>query len=433
LKSFYKIVNTYRRNIDELNTLNPNIMVFIVYGLLYDAGLNVYKPFSMKFLTRLGGDETFISLLNSLPGMVAALALLPGAIFLSGYENRRRALNKGSVNSLIRAFFLVSRSILLGIVFIPFFPDRLRPVLYVAMLSLMNFPDALSQTAVQASLGKYFKNGNVRATAISLRNKFANIFTPAVTILTGVIISVFPKNDEQVIIFYQLFFLAAFAIGMLEIITFKRFREERGAEAVSENKTSLRTVAKVFKDKKFINYMTTTLVFYFSWHAGWALSWIYQIQTLGANEIWLTVFAVATGVSSFLAAGFWSGRIKKYGNDRTLLFASFCVVFTMFAFGLSPNLYVMTLASVYSGFASVGMSIVLLNSLIAETPDEDRMVYIGVYNTFTSVSLGVAPMASLFLMNKTGIGAAYTMFVVGAARFISALTIWVRNGRRGGS
>ena len=414
-----------------MNRLSPNVKVFIVYGLLYDAVVNVYKPYSMKFLTRLGGDETYISLLNSLPGAVAALALLPGAVFLSGRMNGRRASNGGTsgANQLIRAFFFISRSILLIVAFIPFFPASIRPVLYVALISLMNFPDALSQTAVQASLGRFFVDGNVRATAISLRSKFGNIFMPVMTVLTGVIISVIPKDDGQIMTVYQCFFLAAFVIGLFEIKTFGKFKEDPLAvqDAAPPRKTDFNSVKNVFKNKRFTNYLASTLFFYFCWQAGWALSVIYQIQSLGANEIWLAAFAVANGVTSFLTAGFWGGRIKKYGNERTLFTASVFVAFNMFVIALAPNLYIMVLASVYSGFASVGMSIVLLNSLISATPDEDRMVYIGVYNTCVNISLGVAPMASLLLMNRVGIGVVNTMFVVGAVRMTASLGFWLRN------
>ena len=34
---------------------NPNVTIFIIYGLLFDAVVNLWKPFSAKFLERLGG------------------------------------------------------------------------------------------------------------------------------------------------------------------------------------------------------------------------------------------------------------------------------------------------------------------------------------------------------------------------------------------
>ena len=406
----------FKRGLAELTRLSPNIPVFIVYGLLYDAAVNVYKPFSMKFLTRLGGDETFISLMNSLPGIIAAAVILPGAIFLNRFRNIKR---------VTRVLFLTSRSVLLAIAFIPFFPAAARPYLYVALISLMNLPDSLSQTAVQASLGTFFKNGGVRAAAISLRNKFGNIFIPVVTILTGLIFAIFPKNDAQTINFYQTLFVAAFIIGLFEIKTFGKFKIEAEESERPVKKASFGTVLKVFNDKKFTGYMASTLIFYFCWHSGWTLSGIYHINNLGANEIWLAVFAVASGVSSFFSAGFWNKQIAKRGNEKTLIAAALAVAGNMFMMGLSPNLVSMIPAMVFTGFSSIGVNIVLLNGLIANTPDEDRMVYVGVYNTCTSVSLGVAPLAALMLLNRVGV--VYTMFAVGAARTVSAGAMYLMN------
>lgn len=412
--------------------MSPNIIIFILYGLLYDVVVNMYKPFAVKFLSRLGGDATHITLYNSLPGIVAASVLLPGMLYLSKHKN---------VRSVVTVILYIARSFLLLIALSPFFPEKLRPLAFVGLISLMNFPEALSQSAIQCSLASFFKSGSIRAQAISLRNKFGNFSIPVITLITGLIISFIPRNDSQVMIFYQVFFVFAFLVGLIEIRVFKKFKVELEPPTTKEDavpgnkKNTVRAifskesvVMTVFKNKVFRNYLIFTLIYYVSWQGGWALSSIYQITNLGANEMWLALFAVGSGLSSFFAATFWSRYIAKRGNQKTMILAGYALALNMILIGLTPNLPLMIIASCYSGFASIGLNITLLNGLLQATPDEDRMVYIGVYNTFVNISLGVSPLLSLILVNK--IGVVFTIFIIGFARAISSTLLLIASKKK---
>ena len=93
-----------KAEIHSLNRLNPNISVFIVYGLMHDVFLHMYRPFAVKFLERMGGTDFHIALLSALPGLGAALALLPGAVIIGRHKSKQK---------LTSAFFLVSRFFIL--------------------------------------------------------------------------------------------------------------------------------------------------------------------------------------------------------------------------------------------------------------------------------------------------------------------------------
>jgi Na+/melibiose symporter-like transporter len=330
----------------------------------------------------------------------------------------------------------------------------------------MNFPDALSQSAIQSSLAKFFTSGEVRAQAISLRNKFGNFSIPVVTLIMGLIISFVPRSESQIVSFYQLFFVMSFLVGLAEVFVFKKFRYEQEYDNEpkpdyepnnepnpdnepkpdyepnpdnepkpdyepdnepnpdSEKNTEVTTsrekgvIKSVLTNKVFLNYLLFTLIYYVTWQSGWALSTIYQIENLGANEIWLALFAVGSGLTSFFSAAFWSKYIAKKGNGRAMVMAGYALALNMTFIALTPNLPLMVLACCYGGFAGIGINITLLHGLLIATPEKDRMVYIGTYNTFVNISLGVSPMLSLLLVNKIGIE--YTMHVVGLSRVVSA-------------
>ncbi|GHV38898.1 hypothetical protein FACS189490_01600 [Clostridia bacterium] len=406
-------IRNFKAEMRRISRQDPNIMVFVVYGLLYDVVMNLYKPFALKFLDRMGGTEIHISLYNSLPGIAAVLALLPGSIFISRFQAKKNVTS---------VFFAISRAFILMFIIVPFCPQFSRAMLFVLLVSGVNFFDAISQTSLQAFLGENF-NGFTRATAISLRNKFGNMFLLIVTLVTGLLITIIPKTDGQRILLYQIFFAAAFVCGVFEIFVFRKLKEKQteGKYTEKDTRPTMKTALLTLSDKKFKKYLALTILFYFSWHVGWPIGGVIQIKTLGANEMWLVAIAVASGLASFFAASHWAKIIRKKSNDFALFLAVAGIALNSFMYAFAPNMFAMTIANAVGGAMSIGVNIALLNGLLAATPDKDRVVYIAVYNTLVNVSLGLSPFVSMFLMSA--LSARGAMTVVGMVRIVVSLVL----------
>ena len=401
-----------------MNRVDSNILRFIIYGVVYDLVINLYKPFSLKFLDRMSGSELHFSLMNSLPGLFAVFALLPGSMFISKFRSKR---------NLTSILFLASRTFILFFILVPYFPVTIRAGLFVLLYSLMNFPDAISQCALQNFLGESF-NGFTRAKAISLRNKFGNIMVPVVTMVTGLIITFVPTSDSMRITIYQIFFGLSFLAGLFEIGVFRSFKEKLPEKAEFEkNKADeegfLAKIRTVLKDKEFVTFLVVILAFQFTWQAAWPLNSIYQIKILGADEIWLALFALSAGVASFFSAGWWAKLISKKGNNVTLIVAAFGLACNMYIFALCPNLTVMFFANAFAGAVTIGINIGLLNALLNVTHNENRMVYIGVYNTFVNISLSISPLFAHLLLQVFGLMA--SMYIMGTLRLVSGFLIFM--------
>ena len=416
-----------RLSIRHLNRIDPNVMVFVVYGMLYDMMLNLYNPFTAKYLERLGGGSMGISMLNAAPGLVAIFVLLPG-LFIVG---RFRA--KKMVTAI---FFLLSRVILLFAVFIPFLPREYRALTFIVLISAMNFPNAVSQTSLQSFLGTVF-DGRMRSTAISMRTKFGNIIIPVTTLTTGLIIGYIPQTDGQRLITYQIFFFLAFIVGLFEIRTFLKFNEKEPApnpdEAAPQEKhpalrEQLAVVGEALRNKQFIAYLVPTIIFYYAWHSGWALGSVYFIEDLGANEFWLALFLVSSGIASFATAGRWNRLIQKHGNDLALVLGAVGLTVNMALYMLCTNVYTMALCHLFAGMVTTGFNIAVLNGLLGATPDKNRMIYIGVFNTFMNVSLAVAPMvAQIFI---SAYGARLSLGIVSGMRTLALIPLFLYTARR---
>jgi len=416
-----------------------NVWIFIVYGLLFDTLNNLWRPFAIKFLERLGGSEFEIAMLSALPGLVAALVLLPGAILFRKFTNQKRAT---------ATFILISRLMLVAIAFIPALPPAMQPMLFVVLIAVMNCPDSLSQTSLQSFLGTIF-SGNMRGQAIALRTKFGQAFVPIVTILSGLAITFIPRTNEQRIILYQIFFIGAFLLGILEVMVFNRLqvpdylkqktappppdgsvdglcKGQRGQDPIVNKEHRVFAMLKaIAKDKKFIQFLVPTIVFAFTWQAAWPLLGILQVIHLGATELWLALFGLVTGVCAFISGSFWQRILRKYGNNTVFVASGLLIATNSFLFALAPNVQVLILTNAFSGFSLLGIQMAMLNGTLEATPDENRMTYLATFNTIMNLSLFTAPFLAHFLLSRLGV--VYALFVVGGMRFLGVFVVWACN------
>ena len=421
------------REISQLR--GTNVWTFIMYGLLLDTVNNLWRPFSAVFLQRLGGGELEIALLNALPGAVAAIVLLPGAMLFRRFSDRKRAT---------AVFILVSRALLLGIALVPMLPPGIRPLLFVILVAVMNCPDSLSQTSLQSILGTVF-GGNTRGQAIALRTKFGQAIIPVVTITTGLIITFIPRTDDQRMVLYQIFFVLAFIFGVLEVMVFRRLKvaesvgiqpDDGGSEENSDDSgntpissqttkppSDFALIPIMLKDRRFLAFFVPALVFLFTWQAGWPLVAIHQVMVIQATEMWFAIFALASGLAAFATGGLWQRWLRKYGNNMVFVMSGVLLAVNMFFFPIVPNVQLMAVLSIFTGFSAIGINSALLNGVLEATPDENRMMYLAFYNTATNISLFVAPFFAHALHGW--IGNRNAMFVVGFMRGGATVLIWV--------
>ena len=392
--------------------LDKNLKIYIINGILYSIMLNLYSPFAVKFLQRLGGTEFHISLFNALPGLVAVFAILPGTIMVM------KCYNKKWITAF---FFFLSRIFLLAIAFVPKLPLSWMPLVFVALMSLRNFPDAVSQTALQSFSGDLF-TPEKRSTAITLRSRFSIPATLLVTLLAGQILSKFQATEAQSIFIYQVFFIIAFIVGIIETGVFMLI-EEPPVTCV-ENKSVIRSVLDTFKNVKFTGFVKTSLPFYFAWQMGWPLFNIYHVITLGADEWWLSAITIVNSIGMFAGFNFWNRLIKRKGNGYVIWAATLGMALNPLIMAFSPNLYFITFLNLLIGFFTAGTTTVLLNYLLEVTPDENRVIYVGVYNTLINISLAISPFAAHAVLKFSNINLA--LIIVAFLRLLGSLLFYKR-------
>jgi hypothetical protein len=333
--NYKRFSNKRKRNLET-----NNLFYYTLNGVLLTIVLELYKTFATKFIFRLGGNESHVALYNALPGFVAVLATIPGLFLISKIKNKKASISKA---------FYFSRMFLLLFAIVPFLPAQIRPLTFVILISLMNFPESVSVTSLQSYVGDIFTEDTIPL-AITTRSKYSTIAQIIFSFIIGQtlgLISIF-SSEKSVIIVYQLFFVLAFIIGLVEINTFKKLKEIN--ETIQE-KINIKEVFNEIKNTKpFINFLICSVIFHFGWQMGWPMFSIYQIKYLGANEAWLTLINIASAIVMIFSYGYWRKVIHKKGNAFAMAFATLGMALTPLLYVWSKNLIVMTLVSTITGF-----------------------------------------------------------------------------------
>lgn len=393
-----------------------NLNYYILNGILFALVTSLAKTYAPKFLDRIHGTPFHFTLFNALPGFIAIFATIPSIFWMSKTSNIKLAMAK---------MFFSSRFFILLYIAVPFLPIDYQPMTFVVLTSLMNFPEAVSVTALQSFSGDIFIQ-NQRATAISMRNKFSTLAQILAMLILGKILTIKGIPNDKILFTYQILFLLAFIIGMFEIKTFFKLKETCSNVQIPSPSIDFKTSLKsILKNKKFNFFMLCSLLFHFGWQMGWPLFTIYQIQYLGAEEGWLTIIAVSSNIVMFFSFNYWNKLIQTKGNPFVIAITTLGMAITPILFALSPNLIIITITSLITGFFTAGTITVILSSLLEVVPENQRALYVGIHATFTNITLAVGPMIGNAVLNMSNI---YVALVVTAGfRLIGSIAFFIRN------
>ncbi|MBF4693839.1 MFS transporter [Fusibacter ferrireducens] len=402
----------YFKDRSEISNLNINIY----NGIFYALALNLVNPYFAKFAERLGAGDYELAFLNSGPAFVSIFALIPGALIIETFGDKKKST----------AFIMFAHKLFyLLLAIVPFVHDISKPWLFVLLVALMNFPGSIYLMGYQICIGDLFAPRE-RSRAMGLRNKYSDLFKLMTTLIAGQLLTRLPQNNQEVIFLYHIFFLIAFAFGILEVLSFSKFTiRTLYAPQKTSFKASLKdAVAFVRNNSEFKIFLACSLTFYFGWQMGWPLFNIYLIKTLGANEAWLSAISIASGLSSILTSTLWAKFADKYGNTLTIAIATFGMSITPILYALSNSLWMLVLFNVIIGVSIAGTILVLFNMLLEVTPDQNRTTIISIYNTLIAISATFAPIIGVAIKDMTNIKTA--LVIVGCIRLFGSFTFYLR-------
>lgn len=417
----FKSESTYSKSL-----FKHNIMFYVLNGFLFTIMMNLFKPFTAKFLYRIGGSDFHISLLNALPGLVAVFSTIPGILIINDTINKRKTMNK---------FFFSSRLFILLFAAIPLLPIKYQPIIFVILISLKQYPESVSVTSLQSFTGDIFPEQK-RATAISSRNMFSIIAQLMTVLLVDYILKHFGKTNNIILKIYQIFFIVSFLIGLIEIYTFSKLKEN-SQSSINRNSNNHKksifyylmktpeVILSTKNNKKYWVFILCSLIYHFGWQMGWPLFSIYQIKYLGADEHWIAIISIVSSITMFFCYKFWNVLIDKKGNPPVMAVTTLGMAATPLLYAFSPNLKILATVSVISAFFTSGTVTVLLNSLLEVTPDKDRIFYVGIHVTLTSITLSIAPIVGNIIQNHFSIY--FALYASAFFRLLGSIAFFIRN------
>lgn len=390
----------------------PNLRYFIIYGMIYEISLRLYNPYQVKFLERIGGDEFHISLFNSMPGLIMVFTVLPVLLWLRHLDAKKMT----SWATLLQRVFVLSYAL------VPFGPLEIQPWVFIGITALLSIPMALYTNSFQSLTGDLFTPEN-RAQAIGAKSKFSVPVIMAIVFITGQILTRLPSNENERIILYQIFFVVAFMMTFAELGILKKLKPIN----VSHQKPApvKHVFREIFSNKPYLIFAGCSLLFHFGWQMGWPLFSIYTIKTLGADEGWLSIINLASMTTMFIGHHYWHRLIDRFGNPTIIAVCTVGMSITPLLYIASGDLYALTVMAAFTGIFTSGTITVLLSSALEVIPLENRMIYMGVYTTFTNITLAIAPIIGHYFLSSRSIQMALLMTTL--FRLIGGIAFIIRN------
>lgn len=388
-----------------------NLRVYILFGILFELMNTLFNPYAMKYLERIGGTDFDISLFNGLKGLVMIFAVLPGVFLLDRLNDKKRITGQ---MVLVGVYFVLS------LVIVPFLPPGVQPLVFILIMTLMTVPNAIFNVAYQDLTGDLFPEN--RAWVLSRRAMYTIVFTNVLTLATGLVFRLWGKDSQTIIGIYQIFYIMAFVLGLGAYFVFKGFRYAPIAHL--KPLAFKGSFKRVFSHKPFTQFVIASTIFHFGWQMGWPLFNIYMIKNLGADELWLSLISIGGAITMFVGHRYWPQAIKRYGAERITTLCVAGMAITPILYVLSPNLPVLLVISSTSGFFTAGTITVLFADMLEVTPEENRIVYVGYYNTLTNITLAISPFVGHFFLERFDIFIA--LLVTAAFRFLGVIAFYLR-------
>lgn len=391
---------------------NPNHKWNNLSGIAAAASVSIINPYFPKLVERLGGGDIELAYLHSLPALFSLFALIPGAILIDIVGKRRAT-----------TIFMASHKlfyIMMGL--LPFLPDTMpRALIFACLVAAMNLPGAIYANGYNSSLADLFLVEE-RGAALSLKSRYSEITRLLVTAISGYLMSL-PNNNGEAILLYQIFFVVAFLIGILEVAAFRQFQFPRIEAPRMKWNEIWGAIRQSFHfavtDKAFKKYVVVSLLFYFGWQMGWPLFSIYQVKVLKASEAWFSIYSIAAAITSIVGSTIWMKILDKIPANLAIITATFGMSLTPVIYVFCTTLESLIIANVISGFFIVGTSVSLTMLILAYTPSENRTTIMSIHATLVAISQSFIPVLSVKVVEITNLTTAF--YVSGAMRFVGCL------------
>jgi len=362
----------------------------------------VVNAFLSVFVIRLGGSDTHVGLLSSLPALVTILASIPGSRVV---EREREPLSVLVTTAVLHRFGY------LAVALVPFFFATNRADVVVILVALLTIPAAIANVAFTTMFGHAVAIEN-RPRVVSIRNVWIGITSTTVALLGGKFLDLiqFPFN-------YQILFAFGFVAAMMSAYYLARIRlpatSKTATPRASESPRGVRDfIARLRACRGYTRFTVASFVVHWGLFFTVPLYSIYWVRYLHATDGWVGLINMVGSATTILFYPLWGRWSARHGNRPVLIATTAGVAMYPFFTAFAPSVEWILFVSFWGGVFSSGQALAFFNGLLEVSPEQNRASYIGAYNTLVNIAAFVSPLVATSLTEIFGI---YAMLLVGAA------------------
>lgn len=389
-----------------------------LYGDIAWFGIlsGVANSFLAVFTLRVGGSDTHVGLLSSLPALATIFASIPGSRLV---EREKKPL------SVLIVTAILNRLGYLGIALVPFFFLTNAADAIVVLVALLTIPGAIANVAFTTMFAQAVAPAN-RAHVVAIRNVWIGVVSTITAFAGGKFLDyvLFPIN-------YQILFAVAFAGSMVSAYYLTRIRLPERATPPPRDEASphgARAFITMLRGShQFVEFTVSSFIFHWGLFFPIPLYSIYWVRVLHASEGWVGVFSMVGSATTIVCFPLWSRLTMQRGSLYAIMITTFGLTLYPLATAFSPSVEWIIGVSFIGGVFSSGFGLTFFSRLLEVSPEPHRASYIASYNTLINITAFAGPILSTLLLGMFDI---YTLLIVGAAmRFLGALLFWRQHAR----
>lgn len=377
----------------------------------------VTTTFASVFTLRLGGSDTLIGLLTSLPALINVLWLIPAARLIERQRNLRRII-------LFSAIFQRVPSLLIAIV--PILLVRSQAAAVVWLMAVATIPGAVCKVSFTTMLAEVVPPRD-RAQVVSVRRVLLAAATTGAVMVAGRALDVLPFP-----LGYQLIFALSFATSLVGVYYIGRIvipgraalplPSPRAKGQWPDPRSALKAM---LQQRRFVGFVLASFLYHWGLNLSIPLYPIYRVRVLDISDGWIGVLSMVSSAISIVAYYAW-GRVSRRRDWRLVLFLGAlgsCLYPVLTA--LSRHVGSLLIVAVIGGVVAPAFNLGLLSGLLEVAPPSRRATYLAVFNTLISVPAFAGPLLGTALSGWLGIRSALTaatlLRLVGLAAYLRVL------------
>ncbi len=399
-------------------TIRQNARNSLIDGMLYSAMVGLTNPFFGILAVKLGATDYQLGLLTSLPALLSLVAMIPGAIIVGRYRSPLPCVIRHA--AFHRVWFL-ALAVVPWLAVSPWAkaPAVSIPLLFILILSVMNFPAAVCGVAWTSLMGDLFPT-DLRGQIFGERNMLTGLVSLVGTLAAGYVLGVvgFPWN-------YSMLFVASFAFTMGSLYYLTKLREPaRPAQNLPRVTAAPPTaLLQVFHNRAFANFALGAFIMNAGMNLPVSLWTILFVRDLHLSEAWIGAFATISGATSMIFYPSWGRLADRRGNRWVFIVSCLGFVPLPFLYSFVRTPVHVVFLQVAAGWAGAGFNLALFNRLLEVAPNARRADYIGVFNTLNGLAAFVLPVVGVWLYTLANMP---TVFAISSLVRIVAVWVLVR-------